>query len=120
MDDCYPTYVVDPDLRPDVNKAAKPPKTAHEHHFRTPIPDDEYPTSPTGSTWCVDLRGLPDPDPWIRDVLPLLWGLECRDEYRDDADLVPLTGSGETSKIRLGPDIPQQRLATYLPSQALG
>ena len=112
-DDRYPMYVVDPDLRPDINKAAKALKLAHEHHFRTPIPDDEFPTSPTGSTWCVDLRSLDDPDPWVRDVLPLLWGLESREEYLNDADLDPLIGGGDTNEIRLGPKIPQRRLTTY-------
>lgn len=119
-DDRYPMYVVDPELRPDIHKAAKALKTAHEHHFGTPIPDDEFPTGVTGSNWCVDLRGLPDPDPWIRDVLPLLWGLESRDEYRNDADLGPLLGSGEYNEIRIGPDIPQSRLAAYSASQAAG
>jgi hypothetical protein len=119
-DDRYPMYVVDPELRPDIHKAAKALKLAHEHHFGTPIPDDEFPTGVTGSNWCADLRGLPDPDPWIRDVLPLLWGLESRDEYRDDADLRPLIGSDEYNEIRIGPDIPQSRLASYSASQAAG
>ena len=112
-DDCYPMYVVDPDLRPDIHKAAKALKLAHEHHFGTPIPDDEFPTGVTGSNWCVDLRGLPDPDPWIRDVLPLLWGLESREEYRNDADLRPLTGGGDHDVVRIGPEIPQRRLTAY-------
>jgi len=119
-DDRYPLYVVNPNLRPDIHKAAKALKVAHEHHFGTPIPDDEFPTSPTGSDWCVDLRGLDDPDPWVRDVLPLLWGLETRGEYRNDPDLDPLIDGGNTNDIRLGPDIPQQRLAAYSVSKASG
>jgi hypothetical protein len=112
-DDRYPMYVVDPDLRPDIHKAAKALKLAHEHHFGTPISDDEFPTSAAGSNWCADLRGLDSPNPWVRDVLPLLWGLESRDEYRDDTDLDPLIGVDATNEIRLGPDIPQRRLTRY-------
>ena len=117
-DDRYPMYVVDPELRPDIHKAAKALKTGHEHHFRTPISDDEFPTSPTGSTWCVDLRGLPDPYPWIQDVLPLLWGLECREEYRDDSDLSSVIGVDDSHEIKLGPRISQQRLTEYAQSEA--
>ena len=106
-------YVVDPDLRPDIHKAAKALKTAYEHHFETPIPDDEFPTNPTGSNWCVDLRQLSYPDLWIRDVLPLLWGLECRDEYREDANLNPFIGGDNHNAVRLGPEIPQRRLTMY-------
>jgi hypothetical protein len=111
-------YVVDPDLRPDVHKAAKALKLAHEHHFGTPILDDEFPTGPTGSNWCTDLRGLDDPDPWVQNVLPLLWGLETHIEYRNDADLAPLMGGSRLYEIRLGPDLPQQRLAVYTSSQS--
>ncbi|WP_165857914.1 winged helix-turn-helix domain-containing protein [Halonotius pteroides] len=118
--DRYPMYVVDPDLRPDIHKAAKALKTAHEHHFGTPIPDDDFPSSPTGRDWCADLRGIEAADTWIRSVLPLLWGLETREEYRDDPDLDPLIDGDDTTDIRLGPDIPQQRLAAYSVSKASG
>ena len=67
----------------------------------------------TRSSRFVYLRELDDPDPWIRDVLPLLWGLENREEYRDDAVLDPLIGGGDHNEVRLGPDIPQRRLTTY-------
>jgi hypothetical protein len=119
-DDRYPMYVIDPDLRPDIHMAAKAVKLAHEHHFGTPIPDDEFPTGVTGSNWCADLRGLSDPDPWIQHVLPLLWGLEYREEYQTDADLRPLIDSSEHNEIRIGPNIPQSRLTAYSASQAAG
>jgi hypothetical protein len=57
--------------------------------------------------------GFDDPDPWVRDVLFLLWGLESRDEYRDDTDLAPLIGDGDKNEVRLGPEIPQRRLTAY-------
>jgi hypothetical protein len=63
---------------------------------------------------------LDDPDPWVRDVLPLLWGLESREEYRNDADLDPLIRGGDTNEIRLGPEIPQRRLTTYSSPEITG
>jgi len=71
--DYYPMYVVDPDLRTDIHKAAKAIKTAHERHFGMPIRDREFPTW-SGRQTCVDLREIGNPELWIRDVLPLLWG----------------------------------------------
>ena len=118
-DGCYPKYVVDPKFRPHIHKAAEALRVAAEHYLETPVPDDEIPTGPTGSNWCVDLRGLDDPDPWVRDVLPLLWGLELREVYRTDDDLRPLVGDGDPTEVRLGPDIPQKRLAAYS-SSAVG
>jgi len=115
-EDHYPKYVVDPDYRPEIHKAVKALRVASEHYFETPVPDEEFPTSPTGSRWCVDLRSLENPDPWVRDVLPLLWGLELKEEYRTDDDLSPLVGDADPTEVRLGPDIPQARLAAYSPS----
>jgi hypothetical protein len=63
---------------------------------------------------------LDDPDPWVRDVLPLLWGLESREEYQNDADLDPLIGGGDTNEIQLGPEIPQRRLTTYSSPEITG
>jgi hypothetical protein len=62
--------------------------------------------------WSVDLRGLDDPDPGSRRV-PLLWGLETRDEYRENAGLAPLISGGDHNEVRLGSEIPQQRLTAY-------
>jgi DNA-binding transcriptional ArsR family regulator len=70
-DDRYPLYVADPDLRPNIHKAAKALKLAHEHQFRTPIPENEFPTNPTGSNWCSDLRGLDDPTHRFERFTPL-------------------------------------------------
>ena len=66
--------VADPEFRPDIHKAAKAIKTAHEHHFGTPIRDEEFPTW-AGRKACADLPEIGNPELWIRDVLPLLWGV---------------------------------------------
>jgi DNA-binding MarR family transcriptional regulator len=111
-DDHYPMYVADPDLRPDIHKAAKAIKTGHEHHFGTPIRDAEFPTW-AGQQACADLREIGNPELWIRDVLPLLWGLACRDTYCTDEKIAPLLSDSDSVEVRLGPEIPQQRLAKY-------
>ena len=117
--DRYPMYVADPDLRPDIHKAAKAIKTAHEHHFGTPIRDDEFPTW-SGRQACADLREIGNPELWIRDVLPLLWGLACRDTYCTDEEIAPLLGDSDSLEVRLGPKIPQQQLARYSTQEAVG
>jgi len=117
-DDRYPLYVVDPEIRPEIHQAAKALKTARQHHFETPITDDEFPTW-SGQQACVDLRSIHDPEVWIREVLPLLWAIECRGVYRDDPELRPLLGSGNT-EVTVGPEIPQHRLAEYSASTAAG
>ena len=117
--DRYPMYVADPDLRPDIHKAAKAIKTAHEHHFGTPIRDAEFPTW-GGRQACVDLREIENPELWIRDVLPLLWGLACLDTYRTDEKIAPLLGDSNLMEVRLGPELPQQRLAQYSTQDAAG
>jgi hypothetical protein len=110
--------VVDPEIRPEIHQAAKALKTARQHHFETPITDDEFPTW-SGHQACVDLRSILDPEVWIREVLPLLWAIECRGVYRDDPELRPLLGSGKT-EVTVGPEIPQHRLAEYSASTAAG
>ena len=73
-DDHYLTYVADLDLRlrPDIHKAAKAIRTVHEHHFGTPIRDDESPTL-AGRQVCANLPEIENLEVWIRNVLPLLW-----------------------------------------------
>jgi len=105
-------YVADPDLRPDIHKAARAIKTAHEHHFETPIRDNEFPTW-AGRQACSDLREIGNPELWIRDVLPLLWGLACRDTYSTDEKIAPLLADRDSMEVRLGPEIQQQRLVQY-------
>jgi len=117
--DRYPMYVADPDLRPDIHKAAKAIKTAHEHHFGTPIRDEEFPTW-SGRQACADLREIGNPELWVRDVLPLLWGLACRDTYCSDEKIAPLLGDSDSVEVRLGPEIPQQQLARYSTQEAAG
>jgi len=41
-DDRYPLHVVAPEIRPEIHQAAKAIKTARQHHFETPITDDEF------------------------------------------------------------------------------
>lgn len=117
IDDRYPQYVVDPEFRPEIHAAAKAIKTGHEHHFGTPIPDAEFPRW-GGRQACADLREIDKLGVWITDVLPLLWGLACRDVYRTDEKIGYLTGGSQSTTVRLGPDIPQKRLSAYSGPQA--
>ena len=112
------SIIVDPEIRLEVHQAAKALKTACRHHFESPIADDEFPTW-GGQQACVDLRLIRDPEIWVREGLPLLWGIECRSVYRDDAELRPLL-SGGSNEVQLGPEIPQHRLAEYSGSTAAG
>jgi hypothetical protein len=109
--DRYPRYVGDP-LRPEGHKAAKALRLGSQHHFEAPVAEDEFRSGIPSDTWCADLRDLADADTWIRDVLPLLWNLGCRDVSREDPDFAPLIAAGDTTEVRIGPAV-QSQLAPY-------
>jgi len=67
---------VEPPHRPDVRAAARGLTVA-----RTDVTDAGWPYDrPTNPP---DLREVHHAEPWIEDLAPALWGLEGRDEYRD-------------------------------------
>jgi hypothetical protein len=104
-EDIYPTYVAG-EASNDVHKAAMALRTANKH-IDSGVPDDEFPTSPTGRPWCADLRNLDELEVWVEDILPLLWGIEIRETYRDDPELGVKT---KAHRCQMGPQFQQLRL----------
>ena len=80
---------------------------------------DGLPRWADGRHW-PELREIRNPALWITNVLPLLWGLACRDTYSTDDEIGHLTGGSQLTTVRLGPQIPQRRLARYSAEQSVG
>jgi DNA-binding MarR family transcriptional regulator len=96
---------VEPPTRPDVRAAARALTVARDGVTDAGWPYDR-PTDPP------DLREVHHAEPWIEDLAPALWGLEGREEYRDQE-----LGRRRRS-IAAGPTISQTPLGGATPGDA--
>ena len=105
--DVWPGLVSDPETSPMVHVAAKALRVGREHHGPGEAVDE--PGWPyTGVSDPPDLRELSTPRPYLDHVLPALWAVREREEYRDDDGVAPHSGRPD---LIAGPEIAQVALA---------